>query len=103
MRHFLFILLLVSNIIIYAQTSQQREVIKSSISKVDSIKNTTVVENYTKEKINRIKEFLKKHPYTPKSYIKNKKLYVLYDISKNGKPLYITIKKSKKKNINFNQ
>jgi hypothetical protein len=95
MKHLKIILLLVSHSIVYAQTLVQREVIKSSISKEDSIKSIIYWQNYKNKKNKRVEEYLNKHPNTPKSYFKNNKLYVLYDVTKDGKPLYINTKKKK--------
>ena len=95
MKYLKIILFLVSHNIVYGQTLEQREVVKSSMSKEDSIKSITFVQNYKNKKNKRVEEYLNKHQSTPKSYFKNNKLYVLYDVTKDGKPLYIITKKKK--------
>lgn len=98
MKHLVILLLSVCCSVIFAQTIDQRKSIQSSMNKEDSVKSATLVRNYANDKSKRIDAYLKKHPKTVKTYVKNKKLYVLYDISKEGNPIYITTKKNKTPN-----
>ena len=102
MKHFIMSLLSVVCFTLYGQTPKQREEIKSSISKEDSIRSATSVNKYTIQKTKRIEEYLRNHPNTPRSYVKNRKTYELYDISKEGTPIYITTKRIRRRNKTTN-
>jgi hypothetical protein len=85
------------HLIAVGQTQAQRDVIKSSMSKEDSIKSANTVKEYEGNKAKRVEEYLKTHPKTKKTYTKNGKFHSLSDISKEGKPIYIVTKKTKSK------
>lgn len=85
-------MLILSNEYMYAQKKEQRDVIKSSIDKEDSLRVVNEINKRTKEREDRIIQFLKKNPRNKRSFKKNGKLYYLHDVTKDGKPIYITTK-----------
>ncbi|WP_396145206.1 S8 family serine peptidase [Flavobacterium sp.] len=74
------------------QTAEQREVIKSSMNQNIVRQTNNELKNLTAEKEQRIEAFLKNNPEKQKSFIKDGKIYSLYNVTKEGKPIYITTK-----------
>ena len=74
------------------QTAEQREVIKSSMNQNIVRQTNNELKNLTAEKEQRIEAFLKNNPEKQKSFIKDGKIYSLYNVTKEGEPIYITTK-----------
>jgi hypothetical protein len=77
----------------FAQTKEQRDQIKASINKEDSAKSAAAISSYQAGKYQRIKAYLAVNPKARRTYTKRNRIYTLVDVTKDGKPLYITTKK----------
>ncbi len=82
----------------FAQTKEQREVIKQSMGSEDSIKAVAEIEKYTTQRKERIEKFLADNPNEKRQFVKKGKVYVLYNVTNSGKPIYYTLKKVSRKN-----
>jgi len=82
----------------FAQTKEQREVIKQSMSSKDSLKAVVEIEKYSAERKERINKFIAENPNKKQQFRKNGKTYLLYDVTKKGKPIYYTLRNVIKKN-----
>ena len=82
----------------FAQTKEQREVIKQSMSSEDSLRVVIELEKYSAERKERVNRFLAENPEEKKQFVKNGKVYLLYDVTKSGKPIYRTLKQVIRKN-----
>ncbi len=80
------------------QTAAQRETIIQSMSKEDSLKVSVEIENYSQARKDRVNKFLEENPFEKRHFQKNGQTYLLFDISSNGKPRYLTLKRVTRKN-----
>lgn len=76
----------------FGQTAEQREVIKASMPQNTLKRATNEVKSLSLEKEKRIEAFLKDNPGKKKTVLKDGKMYSLYNITKEGEPIYITTK-----------
>jgi serine protease AprX len=77
---------------LFAQTDEQREVIKASMNESVVQKSSKKLQQKQQEEKNKVAEYLKAHPEVQRQYQKNGKTYFLSHISSDGKPIYITTK-----------
>ena len=92
MKSIFTISLIAVSFLTYGQTAEQREVIKSSMNQNIVRQTNNELKNLTAEKEQRIEAFLKNNPEKQRVFIKDGKIYSLYNVTKDGNAIYITTK-----------
>jgi len=76
----------------FGQTAEQREVIKSSMKKDVVTKSINQTMSFNTQRVQRVNDYLLAHPDQKKSFLKNGKAYLLYNVLPDGTPIFITTK-----------
>lgn len=92
MKLFLSLSFIASTFVVYGQTNEQREVIKASMNSEIVQKTNNQVSALSLEREKKVAAYLKNNPEKKKSFTKEGKEYFLYNISKDGLPIYINTK-----------
>ncbi|MBS1781845.1 MAG: S8 family serine peptidase [Bacteroidetes bacterium] len=92
MKKIFTVSLLFLSLFSFGQTAEQREVIQSFQDKNLNQQSYAELRNIVLEKEIRIQNYLSNNPDKEKSFTKDGRPYLLYDVSKEGKPIYITTK-----------
>ena len=92
MKSFLSLSFIAATLVSYGQTNEQREVIKVSMNSEIVQKTNNQVSVFSFERERKVAAYLKNNPEKKKSFTKEGKEYFLYNISKDGLPIYINTK-----------
>ncbi len=92
MKSIFTVLAIVVTISVFGQTAEQREVIRASMDKGLVSKSLNQTVSYNTNRTQRVNAYLLAHPDKKKSFTKDGKAYLLYDVLSDGKPIYINTK-----------